>query len=87
MSEPGRLCIVRISVAAVLSGLALQMIAFFETRTAPELMVQWDASAHERDHVDENEDDLELGRLRDRRTISCGRILPASSRRAEAGLT
>jgi hypothetical protein len=40
MSEPGRLCIVRISVAAVLSGLALQMIAFFETRTAPELMVQ-----------------------------------------------
>jgi len=43
-----------------------------------------DTSAQEKNHVDEDEDGLELGHLRDRRTLGCRRNLPGYSRRAEA---
>jgi hypothetical protein len=67
-----------------LAAVPLQMTVFLETEMAPEWVVQ--ASTHERNHVDEDEDDLELGHLCDRRTVGCRRILPGYSRTAQAGL-
>ena len=68
-------------LAAVSRG--LQMIVFLERNGGREI-VQWTPQCKKRNHVDENEDGLELGHLRDRRTLGCRRNLPGNSRRAEA---
>ena len=59
------------------------MIVFLERNDA-RVDCSVDTSAQEKNHVDEDEDGLELGHLGDRRTLGCRRNLPGYSRRAEA---